>query len=102
MTTADVETTKRRPAAARTESSTFSSELVEAGTSVADRGVRVVRTAVDTGIKVSDAIVLGSLGVAEEWATSTPFAGFAIPPVKAARETWGTTRDGLRELVAAV
>lgn len=75
MTTADVETTKRRPATARTESNgTLSSELVDAGSAALERGVRIVRNAAENGLKVTDTVVLGSLGVAEEWASATPVA----------------------------
>jgi hypothetical protein len=103
MTTADVETTKRRPAAPRNESTgALSTDLVDAGSAALERGVRIVRTAAETGLKVTDVVVLGTLGVAEEWASATPVAGLAVPPVKIARDTWSTTREGLRELVAAV
>ncbi|MGB8649897.1 MAG: hypothetical protein WCD35_04465 [Mycobacteriales bacterium] len=104
MTTAEVETSgKRRPAAARTEPATgLTDELLEAGSALAERGVRIVRTAADTGLKVTDTFVLGSLEVAQEWATASPVAALTLPPVKVARDTWTTTRDGLRELVAAV
>ena len=102
MTTADVETTKRRPSATRTESpNALSTELVDAGTALAERGVRLARTAAETGLKVTDAVILGSLGVAEEWASASPVASLAVPPVKVARDTWSTTREGLRELVAS-
>jgi hypothetical protein len=105
MTTADVETTKRRSPARTEVVGTLSGELLDAGSVFADRGLRVVRTAAESGLKVTDAVVLGTLGVAEAWATSTPFAPFSVltvPPVKVARETWTVTRDGLRELVATV
>ncbi|MGZ4436994.1 MAG: hypothetical protein ACXVWU_01890 [Nocardioides sp.] len=102
MTTADVETTKRRQAPVRTESSTLSTELVDAGSAALERGVRIVRNAAENGLKVTDVVVLGGLGVAEEWAAASPVAGLAVPPVKVARDAWSTTREGLRELVAAV
>ncbi|MGZ6792754.1 MAG: hypothetical protein ACXVFV_07355 [Mycobacteriales bacterium] len=102
MTTADVETPKRRQAPVRTESSTLSTELVDAGSAALERGVRIVRNAAENGLKVTDVAVLGTLGVAEEWASASPVAGLAVPPVKVARDTWGTARDSLRELVAAV
>lgn len=103
MTTAEVETPKRRAAGARTDANaTLSGELVDAGTALAERSVRLARTTVETGLQVTDTLVLGTLDVAQEWAASTPVAGLSVPPVKVARETWTTTRDGLRELVAAV
>lgn len=102
MTTADVETPKRRQAPVRTESSTLSTELVDAGSAALERGVRIVRNAAENGLKVTDVAVLGTLGVAEEWASASPVAGLAVPPVKIARDTWDTARDSLRELVAAV
>lgn len=103
MSTPDVETPKRRTPAVRTEANgTLSNEIVEAGTAVAESGLRVARTAAETGLRVTDAVVLGTLGVAEEWASATPVAALTVPPVKAARDTWSTTRESLRELVAAV
>jgi hypothetical protein len=103
MTTAEAETPKRRPAAARNElNSTLSGELVDAGTALTERSVRLARTTAEYGLRAGDVLVLGSLGVAEEWFAATPLAGLAVPPVKVAREAWTTTRDGLRELVAAV
>jgi methionine synthase I (cobalamin-dependent) len=103
MTTADVETTKRRTPATRSDNgNALSTELVDAGTLLAERGVKLARTAAETSLKVTDALVLGTLGVAEEWASATPVAQLTVPPVKVARETWSTTREGLRELVAAV
>ena len=102
MTTADIETTKRRTPAPRSDgASALSTELVDAGTALAERSVKLVRTVAETGLKVTDTIVLGTLGVAEEWASATLVAQLAVPPVKAVRETWTTTREGLRELVAA-
>ena len=102
MTTTDAEpTTKKRPA--RTEqSSPLSVELLDAGTTIVDRSVRLARRAAETGLSVSDVVVLGTLGVAEEWAGSTPAAALAVPPVKVARETWSTTSEGLKDLVAAL
>ncbi|MCW2601492.1 MAG: hypothetical protein JWM02_3321 [Frankiales bacterium] len=103
MTTADVETAKRRAPAPRSEGATaLSTELVDAGTLLAERGVRLARTATETSLKVTDTVVLGTLGIAEEWASATPMAQLTVPPVKVARETWSATREGLRELVASV
>lgn len=103
MTTAEVETPKRRAGAARSElNGTLSGELVDAGTTLAERSVRLVRSTAESGLRTSDVLVLGTLGVAEEWFSATPLAGLAVPPVKVARETWTSTREGLRELVAAV
>ena len=102
MTTAEVETPKRRASARAELNGTLSGELVEAGTTLAERSVRLVRTTAENGLKASAVLVLGTLGVAEEWLGATPVAGLAVPPVKVARETWATTRDGLREFVAAV
>ena len=103
MTTAEVETSKRRTTPARTENNAaLSVELVDAGSVLAERSVRLARTAAETGLKVTDAVLLGTLGVAEEWAAGSPVAALTVPPVKAARDTWNTTRDGLRDLVAAV
>jgi len=103
VTTAEVETPKRRASGPRTDiPGTLSGEIVHAGTALGERSVRLVRTTAETGLRVTDTVVLGTLGLAEEWASSTPVAGLAVPPVKVARETWTTTRDGLRELVAAV
>jgi hypothetical protein len=103
MTTAEVEQTTKKRAVARTEqASPLSAELLEAGTTIADRTVRLARRAAEAGITVSDVVVMGTLGVAEEWAGSTPAAALAVPPVKVAKETWSTTSDGLKELVAAL
>lgn len=93
--------TKRRTVASR-PSTPLSEEIVDAGSALAGRGVTIARTVAETGLKVSDAVVLGSLDAAEEWASATPVAGLAVPPVKVARETWSATRDGIRELVLAV
>lgn len=103
MTTAEIETPKRRAAAARTETNgSLSGELVDTAGALAERSVRLVRATAENGLRVTDTVVLGALGLAEEWASATPVAGLAVPPVKVVRETWTTTRDGLRELVAAV
>jgi hypothetical protein len=103
MTTADVETTKRRTTTARTETAgTITGDLVDAGTVLADRGVKLARTAAETGLKISDVVVTGTLGIAEDWAAATPISGLTVPPVKVARESWATTHEGLREFVAAV
>lgn len=101
MTTTEAETPKRRGATPRADlTGTLSGELVEAGTALAERSVRLARTSAETGLRVTDVLVLGALGIAEEWAATTPVAAVAVPPVKVARETWASTRDGLRELVA--
>jgi hypothetical protein len=99
MTTADVETSKRRTPSPRTDASVaLSTQLFD----TADRTVSLVRTAAESALKVTDVIVIGAFGVAEEWAGATPVAGLALPPVKVAKETWTSTRDGLRDLVLAV
>jgi hypothetical protein len=104
MTTTEAETTtKRRPTAARNEGAgSLSVDLLEAGSAFAERSVRLARSTAEVGLKAGDALVVGSLGVAEEWFSSTPLAGLTVPPVKVARETWSTTSEGLRELVAAL
>jgi hypothetical protein len=103
MTTTEVETTKRRTPATRTDQSgTLSSEFLDAGTALVERSARLVRTTAEAGLRVTDVAVLGTLAVAEDWASSAPVAGVVVPPVKVARDTWSATRDGLRDLVAAV
>lgn len=103
MTTTETETTKRRTPATRTDlSGTISGELVDAGTALVERSARLVRTTAEAGLRVTDVVVLGTLGVAEDWASSAPVAAVAVPPVKVVRDTWSATRDGLRELVAVV
>ena len=103
MTTTEAETPKRRATAVRNDvGGSLSAELVEAGTSLADRSVRLARTTAESGIKTGDVLVGGALGVAEEWFSATPLAGLAVPPVRVARETWTTPSEGLRELVAAL
>lgn len=101
MTTAEtVEKTRRAPRPETIPSLTL--ELLEAGTAAAQRSLGLARTVAGTSLAVTDAAVLGSIEVAEEWAAATPVAGLAVPPVKVVRETWTAARDGLRELVAAV
>lgn len=102
MTTTEVEPTAKKRATRPEQASALSVELLDAGTAIADRTVRLARRAAETGLSVSDAIVMGSLGVAEEWAGSTPAAALAVPPVKVAKDTWSTTSEGLKELVAAL
>jgi hypothetical protein len=102
MTTTDVEPTTKKRTARAEQSSPLSAELLDAGTAIADRTVRLARRAAETGLTLGDVVVLGSLGVAEEWAGSSPAAALAVPPVKVAKRTWSTTSEGLKELVAAL
>ena len=46
--------------------------------------------------------MLGTLGLAEQWAAASPVAGLAVPPVKVAKETWASTTESLRDLVAVL
>ena len=103
MTTTEAEAPTKRARATRGEqSSPLSVELLDAGTTIADRTVRLARRAAEVGITVSDVAVLSTLGVAEDWAGASPVAGLAVPPVKVAKDTWSSTTDGLRELVSAL
>lgn len=102
MTTAETDTPKRRTAARAESGTALSNQLLDAGSALAERTVSIARNAAESSLKVTDAFVLGSLGVAEEWAGASPVAGLAVPPVKVAKDTWTTTREGLRDLVLAV
>ena len=103
MTTTEAEAPTKRARAARTEqASPLSVELLDAGTTIADRTVRIARRAAEVGITVSDVAVMSTLGVAEDWAGASPVSGLALPPVKVAKETWTSTSEGLRDLVAAL
>lgn len=99
MTSADTETTSKRRTPVRTEAA---GSLTEGVVDVAERAVRLARSAAETSLRVTDTVVLGSFDVAQEWIAGTPMASLTNPPVRVARETWISTRDGLRELVATV
>jgi len=99
MTVTETETTpKRRATATRSEGTPFTAEALE----LADRGVRIARTAAESTLRVGDVVVLGTLSLAEAWAEASPVAGLAVPPVKVAKQTWTSTSDGLRDLVAVL
>jgi len=102
MTTTDVEPTAKKRIARPEQASPLSVELLDAGTTIADRTVRIARRAAEAGISVGDVAVLGTLGVAEAWAVASPVSGLAVPPVKLAKEAWSTTSEGLKDLVAAL
>jgi hypothetical protein len=102
MTTTEVEPTAKKRLARPEQASPLSAELLDAGTTIADRTVRLARRAAEASLSVSDVAVLGTLGVAEEWAGSTPVAALAVPPVKVAQEAWSATSEGLKDLVAAL
>lgn len=102
MTTTDVEPTTKKRLARPEQASPLSVELLDAGTAIADRTVRLARRAAEASLSVGDVAVLGTLAVAEDWAGSTPVAGLAVPPVQVAKQTWTTTSEGLKDLVAAL
>ena len=102
MTTTDVEPTAKKRVARTEQASPLSVELLDAGTTIADRTVRIARRAAEAGISVSDVAVLGTLGVAEAWAAASPVSGLASPPVKIAKEAWNTTSESVKDLIAAL
>jgi hypothetical protein len=100
MTTTETEATpKRRTSAARIDvGAPFTAEALE----LADRGVRIARTAAESTLRVGDTVVLGTLSLAQAWAEASPVAGLAVPPVKVAKDTWTTASEGMRDLVAVL
>jgi len=100
MTATETETMpKRRTSSARQDvGAPFTAEALE----LADRGVRIARSAAESTLRVGDVLVLGTLSLAEAWAEASPMAGLAVPPVKVAKETWTSASEGVRDLVAVL
>lgn len=106
MTASTEETTGRsrtaRAASRPAPSTGLLDEIVDAGSTVAERGVAYVRLAAQTGVTVVDRAVTSGLDVAADWARAAgPLAAFTTGPVEAVRNTWGAVNDGVRELVNA-